>query len=147
MGNLARYLAPGPAALLLLVLAATSGSAAVSENLLRNPSFEAGADAYGVPEGWSLYAGGGADQSLSFVSVANAGKQALRLEDGDPTSEIGITQTVDATPGLAYQATAHVRGIEGSLRPVPTRNCASCPPTSTQTALAAPCSKEFTPFP
>jgi hypothetical protein len=29
MGNLARYLAPGPAALLLLVLAATSGSAAV----------------------------------------------------------------------------------------------------------------------
>ncbi|MCC6445973.1 MAG: VCBS repeat-containing protein [Armatimonadetes bacterium] len=99
---------------LLLGCAQSPGRAEVSPNLLKNPSFEEGADANGVPAGWSLYAGGGKNQRLRFVRPAESGQRALLIEDNDPTAEIGIVQSAPAQPGLTYGSHARVKAIRGA---------------------------------
>lgn len=116
----------------------------ISANLLCNPSFEEGAEAYGVPRGWSLYAGNGQDQHLRLVELADTGKVALLIEDNDPGAEIGIHQTVPAQPNLTYEAKARVRAVEGfptggcylQLRFLPSNQYA-------QASLAAGSSQDF----
>jgi len=109
-----RYLSLLISLLAAMASACMPARAAISENLLQNPSFEEGVDAKGVPKGWSLYGGGGKDQRLMLVDTADTGTKALQIEDGDPGTEVGITQTVPATPGLTYQATARVRAVQGA---------------------------------
>ena len=87
--------------------------AEVSPNMLTNPpSPTRAADAHGGTGWLGLYAGTGRDQELRLVGT-DKGK-ALRLSDGDPAAEIGITQTVSAKPGLVYEASVQVRGIPGA---------------------------------
>ncbi|MBM4049591.1 MAG: hypothetical protein FJ279_31230, partial [Planctomycetes bacterium] len=86
--------------------------AQVSENLLKNPSFDEGLDAKGVPVGWTLYGGKGKDQR--FELAAGVEGKAVLMTDGDPTAEIGVTQTVPATGGLTYEASVKVLAVEGA---------------------------------
>jgi len=129
---------------LLIFQAGVFGVAEISENLLKNPSFEEGADRNGVPAGWSLYAGSGRDQHLRLIRPADSGKRALLIEDNDPAAEIGITQVAPALPGLTYEARVRVQAVEGfspagaylQLRFLPSNRFA-------QTGLAADSSRRF----
>ncbi|MFV1965764.1 MAG: hypothetical protein ACC628_10105 [Pirellulaceae bacterium] len=80
----------------------------ISDNLLRNASFGEGVDESGIPLGWSRYGGGGA-HLLEVVQQGAA--RCLLLEDGDPRTEIGIVQTIPATPGETYEASAEIRAV------------------------------------
>ena len=97
-------------ALGVAVLAGAS-LAQVSENLLKNPSFEEGVADNGLPVGWSQYAGGGQDQAIRLVTPADTGDNAVLIQDGDPGTEIGLTQTVQVEPDLVYQASVMVKGV------------------------------------
>jgi len=142
MKEITRFGWMGPAPWLLMAL--VPGLAEVSENLLRNPSFEEGTGPTGVPTGWSLYAGNGRDQHLRLVELADTGRVALLIEDNDPGAEIGVSQTVPAQPHLTYEASARVRAVEGftsggcylQLRFLPSHQFA-------QTSLAASSFQDF----
>ena len=54
---------------------------------LRSPSFEQGADPSGVPAGWSPYGGGARQLRVRVVGEAEAGQKAVRIDDGDPTTD------------------------------------------------------------
>ncbi len=99
---------------LLLALAACPAWSAISDNLLKNPSFEEAVDANGLPVGWSLYAGQGRDSHIRLVEPGDTGKYAILIADGDPTAEIGLTQSVPVKPGLVYQASVKVKGVTGA---------------------------------
>jgi len=96
----------------LLVAGSAWGSAAraeVSANLLKNPSFEQGADGAGTSVGWQLYGSRDDRRRLSLVEVARDGRMAIRIEDGHPDAEIGLLQGVGAKGGVGYKATVWVR--------------------------------------
>ena len=100
-------LAPATAAL----LSCASCLPQVSENLLKNPSFEEGLAANGLPNGWSLYAGNGQNQAIRLVKPGDESEQAVLIDDPDPTAEIGITQQNAVQGGLVYEARAMVKEI------------------------------------
>ncbi|MDH7569356.1 MAG: hypothetical protein QHJ73_07195, partial [Armatimonadota bacterium] len=102
------------AALLLLLLSAPSPGVegAPSPNLLQNPNFAAGSPGSSVPPGWRPYGGGASGVRVALVPTAARG-HALLLEDDSTALEIGVSQTVPATPGETYQASAWVRPVEG----------------------------------
>ncbi|MFH1268205.1 MAG: hypothetical protein ABIK89_21000, partial [Planctomycetota bacterium] len=105
------HLVLAPAAVLL---AATPGrTQELFELELQNPSFTAGVDNAGVPLGWSKYGGAGKDQELKRAEGPDGGK-ALFIADGDPTAEIGVSQTFDLKGGETYEVTAKVRAVEGA---------------------------------
>ncbi|MBM3501585.1 MAG: hypothetical protein FJX74_23265, partial [Armatimonadetes bacterium] len=83
---------------------ALGSSAQVSENLLRNPSFEEGLGDNGLPVEWSLYAGNGQNQAIRLVKPGDQSQQAAMLDDPDPTAEIGMVQQNPAPGGLVYEA-------------------------------------------
>ena len=80
---------------------------------LRNPSFSDSADDHGVPLGWFRYGGGGEKQKLEIAKVDD-GRAALRITDGDRTTEIGVTQTVELKGGENYRVSVKVRGVTGA---------------------------------
>jgi hypothetical protein len=98
----------------LLAPAAPHVRAQLSDNLLRNPSFEEGLADNGLPNGWSLYAGNGQNQAIRLVKPGQQGEQAVLIDDGDPTAEIGIVQQNPAQGGLVYEASAQVKAVEGA---------------------------------
>ena len=100
----------------LLLTAFLSGlcTAAISENLLRNPSFEEGTGEKGLPIGWRRYSGRGEDLKLSIVKTADTGKNAVLIHDGSPDQETGLSQTVKGKGGLTYEASVKVRAMPGS---------------------------------
>jgi len=104
------------AAFAVTVLTATPRvcSAGVSENLLKNPGFEAGPDASSLPPGWSLYGGGGVDQQIRIVDPESAEQRAVLLQDGDQNAEIGLRQTLPIQAELHYEASVEIRGLPGS---------------------------------
>ncbi|MBM3473366.1 MAG: VCBS repeat-containing protein [Armatimonadetes bacterium] len=116
----------------------------VSDNLLKNPSFEEGLAANGLPNGWSLYAGNGQNQAIRLVKPGDESEQAALIDDPDPTAEIGITQQNAVEGGLVYEASAMVKGVEGAdttgsymqLRFLPSNKYF-------QTGLAAPSTETF----
>ncbi|MGD8499391.1 MAG: hypothetical protein PVJ86_02015 [Phycisphaerales bacterium] len=88
--------------------------AMVSENLLRNPSFEQGTKESGLPVGWSLYAGGGTNQHIKLVKLDGPTKMVVLIEDGDASAEIGLMQTCPVKPGLTYEASVETRTLKGA---------------------------------
>ncbi|MBN2449422.1 MAG: hypothetical protein JXR77_03480 [Lentisphaeria bacterium] len=97
------------------VTAAAAGEASMV--VLRNPSFEGGMRGP-VPDGWVLYAGGGAQQSLSLIRVPFAPGQVLLLDDRDPERELGLSQDVAAAGGRAYEASVAVAAVPERPAPV-----------------------------
>jgi len=108
-----------------LVVLALMGSAMIimtdaqaqepTDNLWTNPSFEEGMtelDRFGVPNGWSLYAGESPQSRLELVEPGYESDHALAVIDDDPTTEIGIFQDVKAPGGIAYEASAMVKALE-----------------------------------
>lgn len=86
-----------------------------TENLFANPSFEEGmteGEPYGVPVGWNLYAGEGENTRLELVTPGYESDHALAIIDGNPGTEIGITQEVPGEGGIAYEASAMVKLLE-----------------------------------
>lgn len=86
-----------------------------TENLFANPSFEEGMTArepYGVPVGWTLYAGEGENTRLELVTPGYESEHALAIIDGNPGTEIGINQQVPAEGGIAYEASAMVKALK-----------------------------------
>ncbi|MGD9494777.1 MAG: FG-GAP repeat domain-containing protein [Armatimonadota bacterium] len=84
-------------------------------NLWTNPSFEEGMterEPYGVPNGWSLYAGESPQSRLELVGPGYESDHALAIIDDDPTTEIGIYQDAPAKGGIAYEASAMVKALE-----------------------------------
>ena len=81
------------------------------EVTLENPSFTKGVNDQGVPLGWSKYGGGGTGQELKITDGPDDGK-ALLIVDGDPATEIGVSQSFDLKGGETYEVTAKVRGVE-----------------------------------
>ncbi|MFW5867798.1 MAG: hypothetical protein ACOCX2_08285 [Armatimonadota bacterium] len=87
----------------------------LTENLFTNPSFEGEFVERGdlrVPAGWELYAGDGEGMAMGPTEDAHDGDTALVIEDGDPTTEIGISQEVEAEGGVAYEASAMVKALK-----------------------------------
>lgn len=97
----------------LIVLPLDACHAQVSENLLRNPSFEEGAAQNGIPLGWALYGGLDDNRRVSLVEDAHDGEWAVLIHDDDPGQEVGITQSLPVLPDLVYEASVMVRGVEG----------------------------------
>lgn len=73
---------------------------------LVNGDFRQGADAAGVPRGWSKY-GGSANASSRWLPD----EQVLLMDDQDPAAETGIQQTVAAEPNVAYKVVVKVRAL------------------------------------
>ena len=84
------------------------GMAEVTSLPIANHLFAEGMSEQGVPLGWSLYAGGGENQSLAMVTD-DEGLSALLIDDGDGETEIGITQNIPVQPGLVYEAAVEVK--------------------------------------
>ena len=104
----------GALAAAIVLLAMTPGEAEeVFQVAIENPSFAKGVDNHGTPLGWSKYGGGGKDQELKIVDGPDGGK-ALCIADGDPTAEIGVSQTFALSGDETYQVTVKVRGGEGA---------------------------------
>ncbi len=82
--------------------------AAISENLLTNPSFEKGFDGDGTPVGWHLYGRRDERRKIALVDAAQEGVKALLIEDDSDQGEIGVMQTIRAEPNLVYCASAWV---------------------------------------
>ena len=100
------------AAAVVLTAMSSTRAAEVFDVALENPSFTGGVDGSGVPVAWSKYGGGGRDQELKVVEVAE-GSKALLIADGDPATEIGVSQTFALKGDETYQASAKVRSVEG----------------------------------
>ncbi|MBN1670063.1 MAG: hypothetical protein JXR37_03475 [Kiritimatiellae bacterium] len=114
MAQHTRRLCPAPVlGALAGVLVAAPGLAG-SENLLKNPSFEEGPAAKGVPAGWHPYAGRGENLRLSLVSDPDTGRRVVLIEDANPEQEIGLTQTVTGEPGMTYEASVDVKAAPGA---------------------------------
>ncbi|MHC4085090.1 MAG: hypothetical protein ACYSU3_14875 [Planctomycetota bacterium] len=89
-------------------------SAVVSENLLRNPSFEQGMNENGLPVGWSLYGGRGTNQHIKLVELDGSAQMVALIDDGDASAEIGLMQTCPVKPGLTYEASVETRALKGA---------------------------------
>ncbi len=100
--------------LLTLLLAQGTARAQISDNLLKNPSFEEGLAENGLPAGWGAYAGDGVDSRITLVEPGAEGKYAALIEDGDATKEIGLTQQIAAEGGKTYEAAVKVKPAEGA---------------------------------
>ncbi len=87
--------------------------AAVSENLLKNPSFEEGLQANGVPVGWSLYQQTDELRRLELVEPGAESAHGLLIRDDSTSQEIGVYQDVPADGGLSYEAAVMVYVPEG----------------------------------
>ncbi|MBC8873043.1 MAG: VCBS repeat-containing protein [Planctomycetes bacterium] len=98
------------AATVLLAMTPTKAEE-LFEVTLENPSFTKGVNDLGVPLGWSKYGGGGTDQELKIAEGPDDGK-ALLIVDGDPATEVGVSQAFDLKGGETYEVTAKVRGVE-----------------------------------
>ena len=98
---------------LLFALAACC-EGGVSPNLLRNPSFEEGLSAKGVPVGWEVYGALDKDRRIELTMTAHDGRHAVLIRDGDATREIGLEQTVPAEAGLTYEASVMRRAVKGA---------------------------------
>lgn len=92
----------------------TPCQAIVSENLLRNASFEQGTGENGFPLGWSLYGGIGTNQHIKLVEADENAQTVILIEDGDVSAEIGLMQTCPVKPGLTYEASVETRALKGS---------------------------------
>jgi len=88
--------------------------AMVSENLLRNPSFEQGMSENGLPIGWSLYGGRGTNQHIKLVKLDGPAQMVVLIDDGDASAEIGLMQTCPVKPGLTYEASVETRALKGA---------------------------------
>ena len=99
--------------LALFALVATAAFAAETEVPLKNSTFTEGASANGVPLGWSLYGGRGANQRVAVLEDGRGGKAAL-IEDGDPEAEVGITQVAPVKPDLGYEVRVRIRAVKGA---------------------------------
>jgi len=88
--------------------------AMVSENLLRNPSFELGMDENGLPVGWSLYGGRGTNQYIKLVKLDGPVQMVVLIDDGDASAEVGLMQTCPVKPGLTYEASVETRALKGA---------------------------------
>ncbi len=96
---------------MILMTGAGAQEREISDNLFENPSFEAGTNERGVPEGWSLYAGASEQTSMDLVDDAADGERALKIIDGDPAAEIGVYQDVEGEGGVAYEASAMIKAL------------------------------------
>lgn len=104
----------GPLAAAIVLLAMTPARAGeVFPVAIENSSFAEGVDDHGTPLGWSKYGGAGKEQSLTIVDGPDGGK-ALLIADGDPATEIGVSQTFALSGDETYQATVKVRAVEGA---------------------------------
>jgi hypothetical protein len=88
--------------------------AMVSENLLRNPSFEQGMNENGLPVGWSLYGGRGTNQHIKLVKLDGSAQMVVLIDDGDASAEIGLMQTCPVKPGLTYEVSVETRALKGA---------------------------------
>ncbi|MHC4643279.1 MAG: carbohydrate binding domain-containing protein [Planctomycetota bacterium] len=86
----------------------------VSENLLRNPSFEKGMNENGLPVGWSLYGGRGTNQHIKLVELNGSAQMVVLIDDGDASAEIGLMQTCPVKPGLTYEVSVETRTLKGA---------------------------------
>ncbi len=87
----------------------------LTDNLFADPSFEEGMterEPFGVPTGWSLYDGSGEESRLELVEPGYESERALLIFDGDPLTEIGVYQDVEAEGGIGYEASAMVKALE-----------------------------------
>lgn len=126
-----------------LVLVASASLAAETEVPLKNATFTEGAGANDAPPGWSLYGGRGVNQHVSVVDDGCGGKAVL-LDDGDPESEIGITQTVPVKPDMGYEVRVRVRAVKGANGDVAAVQLRFLPSQKfEQTWLAAQNAEEF----
>ena len=91
----------------ILVVAVTT--AAHDANLVKNPAFEDGAAADGVPEDWELYGALGPHRCISIVE--SDGRKALLIVDNDPHEEVGVTQRIPAEPGKSYVTRVAIKGV------------------------------------
>jgi hypothetical protein len=101
----------------LLTTAALLRAAEPFAVALRNPAFEEGM-AGAVPAGWTLYAGGGKEQTLTLVTPAFGAGQALRLDNRDPANELGLEQQVSTPGGMAYRAEVDVAALPDAPPPL-----------------------------
>ena len=134
---------------ILGVLSLALSAGAEEENLLKNPSFEAGFSDDGVPEGWKKYGGRGGTANVEIARSDSAaeGRRGLLIRDGDKEREIGVNQAVKAPkPSGHYRASvkcrkvdaaSSVRGAYLQMRFLPSNKIQ-------QTALAAVSDSEFT---
>ncbi len=97
--------------LALTLPAATTCPAEIVEVPLKNASFEEGMDENGLPIGWSRYSTASETQRVTVVELGEGQGHALLIDDGDPTSEIGVTQSVALEGNLTYQVTVSVRKV------------------------------------
>ncbi len=104
-----------PAALvvLLLLLSPALCQGQISDNLLKNPSFEEGLSEAELPVGWSEYGGRDENRRIELVEPGHESEHAVLIADGDPALEVGIFQVVAIEPGLTYEASVMVKTIEG----------------------------------
>jgi len=118
--------------------------AMVSENLLRNPSFEQDTNGNSLPVNWSLYGGGGTNRHIKLVKLDGSAQMAVLIDDGDASAEIGLMQTCSVKPGLTYEASVEICALKGAsshgaflqLRFLPSNKYV-------QTSLAAGSTKTF----
>ena len=97
------------AAIVLAAILSASGSETFDVPL-ENPGFTAGTDDRGLPSGWNRYGGGGTNQRLEVVDAGDGGR-ALLIVDGDPTAEIGVSQSFPLRGGETYEAAVQVRAV------------------------------------
>ncbi|HPG65751.1 MAG TPA: VCBS repeat-containing protein [Candidatus Hydrogenedentes bacterium] len=88
------------------ILAMTLVVAGDEVNLIRNPRFDEGVQASGIPVGWEVYGGLDAQRHITVVNLD--GTPAAHIDDASPSAEVGLTQLVEAGPGL-YVARVSVR--------------------------------------
>jgi hypothetical protein len=84
---------------------------------LENASFEEGM-AGAAPVGWTRYAGGGKNQSLTLVQPAFGQGQALLLDNRDAANELGVEQVVATPGGTAYRADVDVAALSEAPAPI-----------------------------
>ena len=101
-----------PLSVCLLLAMPGTMSAQIVDIPLKNPSFEQGTDQAGLPVGWTRYSGNGDGLRVSVIEAGPDNAKALFIEDDDPGSEVGVTQTVPLKGGLVYEASVSVRGVE-----------------------------------
>jgi len=95
----------------ILTVLSSACSAAVSKNLLRNPSFEEGTGEKGLPIGWRRYSGRSKDLKLNIVKPADTGESAVLIYDGSRRQETGLSQTVPGKGSLTYEASVKVKAV------------------------------------
>lgn len=104
----------GVAALAVALLVAAPGSRGEPFDVpLANPALSGVLNKNGAPPGWSTYGGGGPGQALDIVE-GPGGRKWLRIVDGDPSSEIGITQAFPLKGGETYEVAVETCCVENA---------------------------------